>query len=285
MFIAEWGRSPSQILETFKKQTPNESGQWGSILGVSDFEEADYYIIFDSYPASYEKMIDFDRAILIRREPPQIFQDSRVNIEKYFKVYNLPCFEGNSFNPVTWWIGKNYDELKKLKYYDIDKTKRISCISSSKWPERSKFVKFLSKSITEIEVWGRWNRGLYDFDFTDFTQYKGELKDKFHGLAEYDYSVCIENISYKNYWTEKIADAILSWSIPIYYGSPNIYNFFPQECVIPIDLTKKSIKDIRDIVKNKPSSTEVDALAFARNKILDEYNIWNMIENIIEEVR
>ncbi|MFK7940975.1 MAG: glycosyltransferase family 10 [Roseovarius sp.] len=50
--------------------------------------------------------------------------------------------------------------------------------------------------------------------------------DKSDGLAPYRYSVVIENVAEPNYFTEKLVDAILCNTIPIYWGCPNIDRFF-----------------------------------------------------------
>ncbi len=51
------------------------------------------------------------------------------------------------------------------------------------------------------------------------------FKDKSDGLAPYRYSVVIENVREKNYFTEKLIDAILCKTVPIYWGCPNIGDF------------------------------------------------------------
>lgn len=48
---------------------------------------------------------------------------------------------------------------------------------------------------------------------------------KAEGLAPYRYSVVIENGRERNYFTEKLLDAILCRTVPIYWGCPNIGDF------------------------------------------------------------
>lgn len=50
--------------------------------------------------------------------------------------------------------------------------------------------------------------------------------EKSEGLAPYRYSVVIENVRERNYFTEKLIDAILCRTVPIYWGCPNIGDFF-----------------------------------------------------------
>ena len=55
---------------------------------------------------------------------------------------------------------------------------------------------------------------------------------KSEGLAPYRYSVVIENMPERNYFSEKLVDAVLCETIPIYWGCPNLRDFFDPEGVI-----------------------------------------------------
>ena len=48
----------------------------------------------------------------------------------------------------------------------------------------------------------------------------------------YCFNICFENTHYKNYVTEKIWEAILSYNVPIYKGSPWIYKIFPKNSFV-----------------------------------------------------
>ncbi|MEM6589611.1 MAG: hypothetical protein AAF641_14285 [Pseudomonadota bacterium] len=49
--------------------------------------------------------------------------------------------------------------------------------------------------------------------------------EKSDGLAPYRYSVVIENAQERNYFTEKLIDAVLCETVPIYWGCPNLGDF------------------------------------------------------------
>ena len=51
-------------------------------------------------------------------------------------------------------------------------------------------------------------------------------------LADYMFSVTIENTQYETYWTEKILDCFACGTIPIYYGSRDIGNYFNPDGII-----------------------------------------------------
>ncbi len=52
------------------------------------------------------------------------------------------------------------------------------------------------------------------------------IHDKADALLRYKFSICIENSSINDYWTEKFADPILAYTIPIYYGCMNIEDYY-----------------------------------------------------------
>lgn len=58
------------------------------------------------------------------------------------------------------------------------------------------------------------------------------LEDKWDGHAPYRYSVVIENSRSPGYFTEKIIDSLLAWSIPIYWGDPEIGRVFLEDGMI-----------------------------------------------------
>lgn len=50
--------------------------------------------------------------------------------------------------------------------------------------------------------------------------------EKAEGLAPYRYSVVIENLREASYFTEKLVDAALCRTVPIYWGAPDIADYF-----------------------------------------------------------
>ncbi len=52
------------------------------------------------------------------------------------------------------------------------------------------------------------------------------FKNKEDGLKSYRYSIVIENSAEQDYFSEKVIDACLLETIPIYWGAPNISEYF-----------------------------------------------------------
>lgn len=58
---------------------------------------------------------------------------------------------------------------------------------------------------------------------------------KVDGLADFMYSIVIENNKAKWYFTEKILDAFATGTIPIYFGASNIGDYFDERGIIQFD--------------------------------------------------
>ena len=55
---------------------------------------------------------------------------------------------------------------------------------------------------------------------------------KADGLAPYRYSVVIENVREPDYFSEKLIDALLCLTVPIYWGCPNLGDFIDTGPII-----------------------------------------------------
>jgi len=125
-----------------------------------------------------------------------------------------------------------------------NKTKLISMISSNKshttgHRNRLKWVEVLKDN---VDLYGRGFK---------------EMTTKEEGLKDYMFSVTIENDSYPTYWSEKILDCFASGTIPIYYGSPDIGDYFNMDGIILLNndfdvmkITKKDYYDRIEAVKD-----------------------------------
>ena len=147
------------------------------------------------------------------------------------------------------------------------KTKLISVISSNKTTtkghrDRLAFVEILKREFGDsLDVYGR---GINDFE------------DKWQAIADYKYHIAIENSSYLDYWTEKLADPILTLTYPIYSGCPNIYEYFGEKSLDRIDATdpRAAIQMIHRTLEADTYDARVGELAAARQKLIADYNFF-----------
>jgi hypothetical protein len=116
------------------------------------------------------------------------------------------------------WI----DEYENLH---IDKIANASLIASARADQdghqlRHAIVDDVRAKGLDVDVMGRAYR---PFD------------KKSEGLAPYRYSVVIENTRSSGYFTEKLIDALLCETIPIYWGAPDIADHFDTSGMIVCD--------------------------------------------------
>ncbi len=98
---------------------------------------------------------------------------------------------------------------------DLTKTAMCSLIASAKRSQpghllRHEIAELVRREAFDVELLGRGYR---------------PFADKAEGLAPFRYSLVIENVRERNCFTEKLIDAILCRTVPIYWGCPNIADF------------------------------------------------------------
>lgn len=286
IFYCSWGSNSQELLDRYKLMTKNDSGIWNNLKGVVDINIADIIIFIEGIPNNLNlNLLSKKKYFCLPREPL---------LQKNWEKYNLPTgyTYDNIIHVVTnpQFIDKNYDFLSNLEYKTHENN--FSAIISNKglgvvYKLRCEFLLNLSKKHPGLcDIYGAgWKNELG-------ISYKGELDGyhkktsnkntmtKYTGLINYRYSLCIENCCRKNYFSEKFTDAILCWTIPIYYGCPNISDYFPEDSYYVLDITQgDSIEKIKEIISKPLSEKNITALTKARDLILNKYNIWSVIEN------
>lgn len=87
-----------------------------------------------------------------------------------------------------------------------------------------------------------------------YPSYKGLSSSKKETYKNYKFSLCYENVSYKNYITEKIFDCFFAGCVPIYLGAPNIQDFIPRDTYIDRN-EFKSTEELYSFIKNMDETT------------------------------
>ena len=113
------------------------------------------------------------------------------------------------------------------------------------------------------------------------------MATKWEGLAPFRYSLAIENSKHDHYWTEKIADCFLAGTVPIYWGAPNIGEYFPAEAMIVLDSLdpEKAARVIKAEATPEAYQRRLPALREAKRRILDDYNLFEVIHQMLRAKR
>ena len=96
------------------------------------------------------------------------------------------------------------------------------------------------------------------------------VRCKSEALADYRFSIVVENDRAENYFTEKLIDCLALGTVPIYWGCPNIADFFDPHGIIQFD----NINDLDRILPNLHCSWRLNAIMrnhnLAREYVLPE---------------
>ncbi|HTQ25652.1 MAG TPA: glycosyltransferase family 10 [Bryobacteraceae bacterium] len=110
------------------------------------------------------------------------------------------------------------------------------------------------------------------------------IEDKWDALARYRYSIAIENSNSPDYWTEKIADCFLSWTLPLYDGCPNIEHYFPADSLIRIDANDHfaTLARIDELLRRDEWEGRLPALQEARHRVLETHQMFPFFTRMIQ---
>ncbi len=257
---------PADLLARYAKQTPGGNGVWKTIRGTHRLEEADIFVVLEGYTGN----LPDERTLFIKREP-KLIRDFTPEYSHALTWEMMNC-------GVTWWVNKSYDELVALPY--PAKAKKISCVVSSKHANRNEYINKLFAQAADIDLYGRGHDpSVYGNSYKGPLEYDG--KCKWEGLVHYEYSIALENSQQTNYFTEKLADALLAWTKPIYWGCPNLDEFLPKSSYSMIRMDARDpLQEIQSIFSE---GIDIEALAEARLSILHEYNIWEVVRTGLEK--
>ena len=177
---------------------------------------------------------------------------------------------------LEWHIKASHKDIINLT--SVAKNKLAYCIASDQkncLPGHKKRYDF---------VWNFLVHQGLDIDF--YGKGINYIEKKQDGLLDYKYSIAIENSRQDFYFTEKIMDCFLCYTVPIYCGCTNISKFFPQKSYIQIDIDEpqKALDIIRNTLNNDDYSARLPYLEEARNLIFEKYNLAKLIENLEPEI-
>tara|TARA_R110000796_G_scaffold194786_1_gene311137 strand:- start:7944 stop:8810 length:867 start_codon:yes stop_codon:yes gene_type:complete len=106
----------------------------------------------------------------------------------------------------------------------------------------------------------------------------GEKESLFYSA----FHVCIENQNVKHYFTEKLIDSFLTYTLPIYWGCSNIGNYFNLDGMIIVDSIDALIPRLNNLTMDYYND-RMDAIIENR-KIAETYaNYSERIESVINE--
>ena len=191
------------------------------------------------------------------------------------KIVNIPLF-------IPYIYCNNYLDIlqnKERKNKRVQ-TKGICAIISNGEPEliRNYILDKLDK-VFKIDYAGSYKNNVPKISGNYNSQ------EMFDFISQYKFVITMENTKQETYITEKIINGFLSNSIPIYWGSDNILDYFNENGFINIkDNSDKSINNainqIKDIMDNHEKYLKIVNEPILKNGLLNR-----TIENIADDIR
>ena len=191
-----------------------------SIGTIKNLTEDDHLITFPRKPVFFFFRNKVKANISLMIVEPDNIHKNYIRLAKIFnwRFYKILSKNQNLIKDINngkfFYFGSTF--LSNLNEIDISKKNMASLIASAQNQHpghklRHEVVSYIKKIKIDIAVIGRG--------------YK-PFKKKEDGLKSYKYSIIIENSSEDNYFTEKLIDACLLETVPIYWGAPNISEYF-----------------------------------------------------------
>jgi hypothetical protein len=213
--------------------------------------------------------------VLLQREPPEV-----VNV--------IPSIIANShhFDLILAWhpdILENCPNAELLLFgtcwidvdtFKADKKDEISFLMSNK--------QFAPGHRLRHQVWDMLDG--FTLDQFSFNKIKTppRIPNKDVIFTNAKFSIIIENVAKENWVTEKLIDCLVTNTIPIYYGCPNVGKWFNEDGIIKFN----TIDELR-LILNKLTPNDYDSKLEALNdnlsRALGYYRYFDRVKNKIDE--
>ncbi|MFN3193549.1 MAG: glycosyltransferase family 10 domain-containing protein [Aureliella sp.] len=266
------------------RQTPGRTGRWEEFeLTANDRDEVDGWVVYDNLRAPQNCRCRPSNTLLITGEPESLRRyRSRFTAQfsqvwtSHRSILHPRVTMRNEAQP--WHYGLRagrvhgcqlgFDELVKMQR--PKKTKLLSVICSSKahtedHRRRLAFLEPLKAHFgDQLDVFGR---GIQ------------EVPDKSDAIYDYKYHIVLENDHSDYFMTEKLCDAFLGFSYPIYFGGSEAYHRFPEGSFTAIDIYRpdEAINLIENVIRSDAYSANQSQVDEARRRVLHENNLCSMI--------
>jgi len=267
---------------------------------INDDEATDvdaWFIIEDPYKKCETCNVPPENVIYFSAEasyPLGWYDDEKkynVFFSQFSKVISChPIVHKNfEFEPpyLPWAINANHGSFFKKHYRDYDyfknsklpsKKKLLSIICSDQefTPShklRLRFAKELKKHFRDRIDW--YGNGI------------NSTSEKWEALSSYKYSIVLEGQSRNSVITEKIGDAYLAGTYPIYWGAPDIEKYFPN-CPrqdINIMNLSETIEIIEAVLESKKYENSISEILKAKDIVLNDFNFIYRFKKKFEKLK
>lgn len=290
------GRLPGRP-SAWLRQFPGRVPVWGNCRFDLDPESRNYdwLVVYDDLPSQSDERFSLRSeqlacatgcTLLVTGEPSSVKTYGAAFLAQFGTVLSsqeswaIPHRDHvHQHCGLLWFYGlgrkheTDHDALSRMAV--PDKPGQLSVVCSSKQQrhtlhrQRFEFVQRLMERFPEMAAFGHGVRSIDD---------KAEAIDPFRC------HIAIENHRASHHWTEKLADPLLGFALPLYAGCPDASDDLPEESFIPLDLhdIHGSVEAIEHAISSDQWRLRLDAIRHARSLILDRHNLFAILSRIIE---
>lgn len=177
-------------------------------------------ISFDTIQSSDDSYLN----VLVQIEPPSIINTTQAIINNQSKFDVIFAWDNKVLNScsnsVLFPFGSCWINTEDQNIHQ--KTKDVSIIASIKRKTIGHNLrhKIIKSNFVNLDLFGNGYN---------------PIENKITALQDYRFSIIIENERIDNWFTEKIIDCLMTGTIPVYWGCPNISYYFDIRGFIIID--------------------------------------------------
>jgi hypothetical protein len=212
--------------------------------------------------------------VLIQREPPQVHNIVDSIIKNQHKYDLILAWNEDVLN--------NCQNAKKFMFGDCWLKKQFSV------DDKQNYISFLTSN-KNFTPGHQMRQNVFNLLQTNkrigshkiiAIKTPPRIEDKDIIFENCRFSVTIENVKIRNFFTEKIIDCFMSKTIPVYCGCPNIGEYFNTEGIIFFD----SEEQLMDILKNLTEEDYKTRLPYIEENFVLAQQYCNFFERVDKEV-
>jgi hypothetical protein len=150
-----------------------------------------------------------------------------------------------------------------------------SCMSTTDGHRlRLRLAKLLHQNQSGVAIFGR------DIPWGPF------LPDRRDGVAPFLFSIVVENCRKPNYFSEKLVDCFVTRTVPLYWGCPNITEFFDPRGLLIFDNEKSFFELIERVMADPQAIYKACREGLEENcrRSLDSFNVpflWRSVAQVL----
>jgi len=231
--------APFKIEYSSSGSLPPKTFKWSKDSGIADVYIDNGLLRGANGSKSKNKFGWFCESRIVKHN---IFTDIKNNLVKYKNSYNKIFTCDESLIELDrelfefCYSGSNlpWTPLEDQKLHN--KTKLVSLLASANQSTEGHIsrIKLAEKYKNSVDLYG----GIFGSKKVGTSGVEHyHHKSKAEALNDYMFSITIENFKYDTYFTEKVTDCFATGTIPVYYGTKKVSNYFDSNGIIFLDDT------------------------------------------------